>query len=93
MADTYNNRIQVFTAEGKFLRMFERHGYLSGIAIDTSDLFYISDNNIRRISVFTSDGQLMSYLSFGRKEEGRLGEFDWPYGLAVDDSGVVYVYV
>ena len=35
--------------------------------------------------MFTSEGQFV--VSFGRK--GR--EFDHPQGLAVDDSGVVYV--
>ncbi len=35
-------------------------------------------------SVFTSDGQFLT--SFGKNEE-----FNSPYGLAVDASGVVYV--
>ncbi len=30
VADRDNHRIQVFTAEGKFLRMFGRHGYGRG---------------------------------------------------------------
>jgi hypothetical protein len=42
MVDLLNHRIQVFTAGGKYLRMFERHGwrmglsYPTGVAIDTS---------------------------------------------------------
>ena len=38
--------------------------------------------------MFTSEGQFV--VSFGRKEQGP-GEYNVPHGLAVDDSGVVYV--
>ena len=95
VADTLNHRIQVFTAEGKFLRMFGRRGEgrgelgnPAGVAIDTSDMVYVSENGNHRVSVFTSDGQFVT--SFGRKGNGP-GEFVYPCGLAVDDCGVVYV--
>ncbi len=91
---TKYNRIHVFTAEGKFLRMFGRRGEGRGeldfpisITIDTSDRVYVGDWNYH-ISVFTSEGQFLT--SFGRKGKGP-GEFDYPRGLAVDVSGVVYV--
>ena len=38
--------------------------------------------------MFTYEGQFIT--SFGRKGEGP-GEFYGPYGLAVDNCGVVYV--
>ena len=81
-------------AEGKFLRMFGRHGGGRGelfcpisITLDTSDIVYVG-NYDHRVSVFTSDGHFIT--SFGKKGVGP-GEFDYPYGLAVDASGVVYV--
>ena len=43
-----------------------------------------------RVSVFTSEGTFVT--SFGRKGEGP-GEFKSPYGVAVDNNGVVYVTV
>ena len=105
VVDTYNHRIQVFTAYGKFLRMFGKpdtyenrfqfftadFGTTSScgklkdpfdIAIDSSDIVYVSEFHNHRVSVFTSKGQFMSSFRVG---------FEWPYGLAVDDSGVVYV--
>ena len=92
VADSDNNRIQVFTAEGKFLRMFGRRGQGMdrpiGVAIDTSDMVYVSENRNHRVSIFTSDGQFVS--SFGCNGNGP-GEFVWPRGLAVDNCGVVYV--
>ncbi len=94
VADFSNHRIQVFTAEGKFLRMFGRRGHGRGelfcpisITLDTSDRVYVGDSN-HRLSLFTSDGHFIS--SFGRLGSGP-GEFNFPGGLAVDASGVVYV--
>ncbi len=94
IADQNNHCIQVFTAEGNFLRMFDRRGEGRGeldrpisITIDTSDRVYVGDYN-HRISVFTSEGQFLT--SFGQKREGP-GEFKYPHGLAVDVSGVVCV--
>ena len=89
VADTRNHRIQVFTAEGKFLMMFGKNGCgggeldrAFGVAIDASDTVYVSELGNSRVSVFTSGGHFVT--SFG---EGL-----WPpYGLAVDDNGVVYV--
>ncbi len=87
-----DHRIQVFTAEGKFLRMFGRHGHGRGelnwpfsITIDTSDRIYVGDLN-HRISVFTSEGHFITSFG-GNKGEGP-GEFKCPRGLA---SGVVFV--
>ncbi len=96
VADFDNHRIQLFTAEGKFLRMFGRHGegrgelyYPISITIDTSDRVYVGDCN-HRISVFTSGGQFLT--SFGRKGEGP-GEFEYPRGLAANVSRLVYMCV
>ena len=94
VADSNNHRIQVFTAEGKFLRMFGRRGEGRGelgcpigIAIDTSEMVYVSELRNNRVSVFTSEGQFVA--SFGKKGEAP-GEFNSLSGLAVD-CGVVYV--
>ena len=91
VADRGNHRIQVFTAEGKFLRMFSDGGKGKplnepvGIAIDATDIVYVSESGGCRISVFTSEGQFVA--SFGKAGE-KPGEFDYPCGLAVDDCGV-----
>ena len=89
------HRVQVFTAEGEFLRMFGGRGegrgelkYPSGITVDTNDLVYVSEYHNHHVSVFTSEGQFVT--SFGKKGSGP-GEFKYPCGLAVDNSGVVYV--
>ena len=52
--------------------------------IDLSPLHYGNEC----ISVFTSEGQFVT--SFGRRKDGQ-DEPNHPNGLAVDNSGVVYV--
>ena len=93
VADCGNNRVQVFTAKGKFLRLIGKSGELHwpvGVAVDEfSVLVYVSERYNHRISVFNgSDGELVT--SFGGRGRG-LGEFQEPIGLALDDSGVLYV--
>ena len=87
VADTNMKRIQVFTPEGNFLRMFDT--WMCGqrwppyfIAIDTSDMIYLSIYANEHICLFTSEGQFVT--SFGRGLKN-------PRGLAVDNSGVLYV--
>ena len=71
MADRNNHRIQVFTAEGKFLRMFGRRGQGKGeldwpISIAVHDgLLYVGEGVNGRVSVFTLEGQFVT--SFGSK--------------------------
>ena len=87
VADCGNNRIQVFTAEGKFLMRF-RVCEPRGIAVDTSGMVYVSEPYSCRVSVFTSEGHYVT--SFGRKGKGP-GQFLFPSDVAVDNNGVVYV--
>ncbi len=47
MADRYNHHIQVFTAEGKFLRMFESRGEGRG---ELKEPWGVADSNDRVLS-------------------------------------------
>ena len=88
-------RIQVFTAEGTFLRKFGEKGsgdgelnWPTGVSIDSDDIVYVTERNNHRVSLFTSEGQFLR--SFGTIGEG-LGQFKEPFGIAVDREGLVYV--
>ena len=86
VVDYENKRIQGFTAEGKFLRILES-GKLNSpnsIAIGPNDMVFISEHRRGNscVSVFSSQGHFMT--SFGNK-------LQWPLGLAVDATGLVYV--
>lgn len=97
VADTWNHRVQKFTADGKFISMWGYFGQAEqpqafwgprGIAVDRQGRVYVTDTGNKRVVIFDANG---SYLSqFGTAGLG-VGEFDEPVGLAVDATGKVYV--
>ena len=96
VADTYNHRIQKFTANGQFLSVIGMKGsrpfefcYPMSIKFNAfNGKFYVVDNSNVRIQILNSD--LSFYRTFG-KEGGRKGQFFNPLDLACDSTGNVYV--
>jgi tripartite motif-containing protein 2/3/tripartite motif-containing protein 71 len=87
VADSGNHRIQVFTAEGEYLRKFD-HGNLYDISIDSEDVLYVAENDSDRVLLFTRKGRLMTL--FGSWGTG-LGQFHSPCGIALDKDSNIYV--
>lgn len=97
VADTWNYRIQKFTADGQFIQMWGYFGQGEkpdafygprSVAVDKNGKIYVSDTGNKRIVVFNSDGTgVTSFGSYGLEP----GQFDEPVGVAVDDAGNVYV--
>lgn len=84
IADTNNQRIQVFDYDGNPISMFGENGegegqfrFPYGIASDAQGQLYIADLYNGNISIFSADGQFIKY--FGQK-----GEFVRPAGLSID---------
>ncbi len=96
VSDANNYRIEVFSHEGKFLRMFGSKGRGPGqllrghgleFSVDHARLYVVDvDNN--RISVFKPSGEFL--FSFGNKGEGP-GEFRDAHGLGIAPNGDVIV--
>ena len=69
MADSGSHRIQVFTADGKFVSMLKcglgrgELNFPTITAIDTNGVVYVCESNNNYISVFTPEGQFVT--SFG----------------------------
>ncbi len=90
VADTYNNRIEVFDRGGNYKFQFgssygnpgSGNGQLDtpiGVAIDSSGKVYVVDQNNGRVEVFDANGNYVTqWSSFG-------------YGIAVSATGYVYV--
>ena len=97
VADTWNNRIQKFTADGDFITMWGRSGLADdltsfygprGIAVDNQGRVYVTDTGNKRVVVFSSSGEPISQFGSVGIDPGF---FDEPVGIAIGDDGKVYV--
>jgi DNA-binding beta-propeller fold protein YncE len=96
VADTANNRIQVFSSNGTFISRFGKYGNENGtlrspagIAVDSSSgNVYVADTANNRIQVFSSNG---TFISEWGEHGGGPGSFREPQGIALDQAGNVYV--
>jgi len=73
VTDTLNDRVEVFDADGNFIRTFGQNGdgvgsfaRPKGIAVDSDGHVWVADAMLNRLQVFTPEGQvLMSFGSYG----------------------------
>jgi DNA-binding beta-propeller fold protein YncE len=94
VSDTLNDRIQIFDAEGTFIRTFGKAGdgpgYFArpkGIAIDSDGHVWVADGVQDRVQVFTPEGQLRIWMG----EHGVLpGQFRSLAGLTIDKNNRVF---
>jgi DNA-binding beta-propeller fold protein YncE len=90
-----NDRIQVFSPEGKWLRQWGGHGREPGeflrpraLAIDDQDRIYAADSCNHRIQVFDTTGKVLR--SWGTRGSAP-GELSYPYDVAIGPDKMVYV--
>ncbi len=97
VADTWNHRVQKFSATGEFITMWGTFGQGEtptafwgprGVAVDSNGHVYVSDTGNKRIVVFDGNGNFIT--QFGQSGYD-IGQFDEPVGVALDKSGNVYV--
>ncbi|MBN1331780.1 carboxypeptidase-like regulatory domain-containing protein [Candidatus Dojkabacteria bacterium] len=99
IADTGNNRYQVFNTSGTYIKkggseVLNGYNfyYPYDIAFDQSGNYYVLDTGSYRVQKYNSSG--VYQLTVGRTdgEDGTGdGEFDYAEGLGVDSSGNLYV--
>jgi sugar lactone lactonase YvrE len=94
VADSLNNRVEIFDGDGKFISTFGKAGdgpgYFArpkGVAIDGDDHIWVVDGMQDRVQVFNRDAQLL--ISFGG--HGLLpGMFQGLVGITIDKSNRVF---
>jgi sugar lactone lactonase YvrE len=94
VADSLNNRIEIFDGDGKFVSAFGKAGdgpgYFSrpkGVAVDSDDHIWVVDGMQDRVQVFNKDAQLL--ISFGG--HGLLpGMFQGVVGITIDKQNRVF---
>src|SRR5215213_7825688 len=89
VADTTNNRVQKFDADGTFITEWGQQGtgdgeFFSpyGLAVDSAGNVYVSDTFNDRVQKFTSAGVFVTRWGAGGGTGD--GQFLTPYGVAVD---------
>jgi len=97
VADTWNHRIQVFTPDGQFLRMwsvFEVNGLPDGfwgprgIALDENGRVFVTDTGKQRVVVFDANGTYLTQFGSLGLEAGNLDE---PVGIEISADGKIYI--
>jgi len=104
VADAANSRIQKFDSEGNFITSWGSFGtgngqffYPFGIDVGPTGYVYVADTMNQRIQMFTSDGTFVtkwgSPSAVGQypNPNAPAGTFAYPWDVAVDSSGYVYV--
>nr|CAD7601903.1 unnamed protein product [Timema genevievae] len=95
VADSSNHRVQVFDANGIFVKEFGAYGNgegefdcLAGVAVNRIGQFIIADRYNHRIQVLDPAGRfLRSFGSQGTSD----GRFNYPWGITTDALGFIYV--
>jgi DNA-binding beta-propeller fold protein YncE len=93
VADTFNDRVESFDADGNFIRAFGKAGdgpgYFArpkGIAIDADGHVWVADAVQDRVQVFTPEGRLLIWMG----GHGLLpGQFSMLAGLTIDKNNRV----
>jgi len=95
VTDTFNSRVQVFNADGEFVRLFGKQGANpgmfmrpKGIAIDGDDHVYVVDSEFNNVQVFDREGRVLMF--FGDRGE-TAGSFTLATGIAIDRQNRVIV--
>jgi DNA-binding beta-propeller fold protein YncE len=95
IADSGNDRIQKYTADGEFVTQWGKLGSEPGefnipsdIALDTHGFIYVADSQNSRIQKFDTNGKFIA--QWGSAGTGS-GEFEKLYGIAISQNGDIYV--
>jgi predicted membrane-bound mannosyltransferase/DNA-binding beta-propeller fold protein YncE len=97
VSDTWNHRIQKFTADGKFVKMWGGFGQAEkpdafwgprGLTIDSKNRLLVTDTGNKRIALFDLDGNFISQFGTPGMDPA---QFDEPVGIVADKEGRLFV--
>ncbi len=97
VTDTWNHRVEKFTADGQFVTMWGYFGQAEqpeafwgprGIAVDAQGRVFVVDTGNKRVVVFGPNGEPVT--SFGSAGFDP-GQFDEPVGIAFSSDGLIFI--
>ena len=93
VADYKNNRVQLLTSRGEFIRKFGQHGVGQGqfngptaIVVDANNKLIVSDHNNHRIQIFNQNGGWLQII-----DRKNMPGFLNPWGIALDPQGNIHI--
>ncbi len=94
VTDMLNNRIEVFDADGSFVRTWGKigdgvgeFGRPKGISVDSDGHIWVVDDALDRVTIFANDGTVL--LAFGT--HGKIAsQFKGVVGIAIDKANRVF---
>ncbi|HXC64906.1 MAG TPA: NHL repeat-containing protein, partial [bacterium] len=88
VADTWNQRVQKFSADGDYLGQYQGAPYNfyspRNVATDSAGNLYVADTGHSMVKAFSADGKPLAEL--GGRGSGE-GQFSEVFGVAVDSQG------
>ena len=94
VSDTWNDRVEIFDADGKFIRTWGKPGdgpgYFArpkGIAIDGDGHVWVADGVQDRVQVFTPEGRLLIWMG---GHGSYPGQFNALAGITIDKNNRVF---
>ena len=102
IADGGNSRIQIFSTDGNYRRVFGEHikqtdttwqvvgtfARMQGVAVDAHGRIYVTDGGLDHVQIFDTNG---NHLGFLGKEGPRASRLHVPMGITVSSSGKLLV--
>jgi DNA-binding beta-propeller fold protein YncE len=97
VADTWNHRIQKFSPDGQFIKMWGTFGQADtttgmwgprGLAFDDKDRLFVTDTGNKRVLIFDAEGNYISQFGSVGMDAG---QFDEPVGIAINSQGQVVI--
>jgi DNA-binding beta-propeller fold protein YncE len=97
VVDGGNFRVQVFTADGAFVRTFGSIGVMmgqfsrpKGVDTDPAGNVYVTDSAFGNFQIFDPEGRLLLFVGSRSSSPGP-AKYMLPAGIAIDEDGRIYM--
>ena len=100
VADSGNNRIQIFSSGGSYVATLGTgdwgtgnydFSYPMGVAVDGGGSIYVADSDNHRVQIYNASRIYVATLGVTGVPGSDNGHFDWPDDVDVDSAGNIYV--
>ncbi len=97
VTDTWNHRIQKFSSEGEFIKMWGYFGQAEApeafwgprdVAFDSRGLLYVTDTGNKRVVIFDEDGNYVAQFGTPGFDPG---QFDEQVGIAINSKDEIFI--